>query len=210
LKIRIYNYPKWFTVLYPGSIWGFFRPKRKVLYLTFDDGPSVVATNYILNLLEQHSAKATFFCLGEQVVKEPLLYQKILAMGHGIGNHSMTHPRGLRTDNDTFLKDVENASQYIHSKFFRPPYGSLKFSQHKALKKMGYTTVFWSYVTYDFEKDIPIQKIIRKMKQKVRSGDIIVFHDSGKAFPQLQLLLPETLAYYSKKGFVFEIIPNQK
>ena len=208
--MKIYSYPKWLKVLYPGSIWGFFRPNRKVLYLTFDDGPCLESTDWILNILEKYNAKATFFCLGEQVVKVPELFVKISSAGHAIGNHSMTHPRGWDTSTDSFLKDVLAAEQLIQSKLFRPPYGSLKFSQHKALKKAGFQTVFWSYVTYDFASDIDIPMIITKMKRKVKSGDIIVFHDSAKSFPQLQQLLPEALRFYTEKGYAFEALSSEK
>ncbi|MFK8045665.1 MAG: polysaccharide deacetylase family protein [Crocinitomicaceae bacterium] len=204
--MRIYSYPKWLKVLYPGSIWGFFRPKQKVLYLTFDDGPSLESTNWILNQLEQYNAKATFFCLGNQVKQLPELYSKLIQKGNKIGNHSMSHPRGLRTKTKAFVYDVLEAQKLINSKLFRAPYGSLKFSQHKALKKLGFTTVFWSYVTYDFAIDINIPLIISKMKKKVKSGDIIVFHDSAKALPQLKQILPVALKYYSEKGFSFDVL----
>jgi len=204
--VKIYNYPKWLKILYPDSIWGFLRPKRKVLYLTFDDGPSRASTNWILNLLEENNAKATFFCLGGQVKKFPKLAEELLVKGHAIGNHSMSHPRGWKTETQKYLENVLEAEKLIQSKLFRPPYGSLKFSQHKALKKAGFKTVFWSYVTYDFAKDVHIEEVLRKMKKSVKSGGIIVFHDSAKAFPQLKHFLPEVLRYYSKKGYVFEVL----
>ncbi|MFK8039322.1 MAG: polysaccharide deacetylase family protein [Crocinitomicaceae bacterium] len=208
--MKVYSYPKWLKILYPGSIWGFFRPKRKVLYLTFDDGPSDEATNWILDQLADFSAKATFFCLGNQVKQFPNLYAKIIEQGHKVGNHSMSHPRGLRTSTETFVNDVLKAEKLIDSKLFRAPYGSLKFSQHKALKKAGFTTVFWSYVTYDFAIDIDIPMILTKMKRKVKSGDIIVFHDSAKSLPQLKQILPVALEYYAKKGFTFEVLDLSK
>lgn len=204
--MKIYNYPKWLTVLYPGSIWGFFRPKRKVLYLTFDDGPSTAATKWILELLENYNAEATFFCLGNQAEKHPDLLAEILLKGHSIGNHSMTHPRGWKTNTKQYLEDVLIAEKHIDSKMFRPPYGSLKLSQHKAVKRAGFKTIFWSYVTYDFATDVLIDKVLKKMKRLVKSGDIIVFHDSAKALPQLQDILPEALRYYKEKGYSFEAL----
>jgi len=177
-----------------------------VLYLTFDDGPSAEATEWILAELEKYNAKATFFCLGNQVKLFPNLYAKLIEHGNAIGNHSMSHPRGWRTKTSAFVKDVLAAEKLIDSKLFRAPYGSLKLSQHRALKKKGFTTVFWSYVTYDFAIDIDIPMIIAKMKKKVKSGDIIVFHDSAKALPQLKQILPEALAYYSEGGYSFEVL----
>ncbi len=181
-------------------------PNRKVLYLTFDDGPSKVSTNWILNVLEDYNAKATFFCLGNQVKKQPDLAEELLKRGHMIGNHSMSHPKGWKMGTKEYVEDVLKAEKLIQSKLFRPPYGSLKFSQHKAIKKLGFKTIFWSYVTYDFARDVNINKVLAKLKKTIKSGDIIVFHDSAKALPQLKYFLPEVLDYYSKKGFAFESI----
>lgn len=206
--MKIYNYPKWLQVLYPGSIWGFFRPKKSVLYLTFDDGPSIVATTWILDILDKYEAKASFFCLGESVVAYPELFKEIQNRGHTIGNHSMDHPEGLKTKTKDFLNNVLEAEQYIPSKLFRPPYGSLKFSQHRALKKNGFKTIFWSFITYDYQPGINTKKVILKMKRMVKSGDIIVFHDSLKSNPQMRILLPQLLDYYHNKGFTFEKLPD--
>ena len=164
--MKIYHYPKWLKVLYPGSVWGFSDLEQKVLYLTFDDGPSDTSTNWVLNELDRNDATATFFCLGNEVIKYPKLFEKIIAKGHSIGNHSMTHVEGLKSSTNAYINDVLEAKKCIDSNLFRPPYGSLKFTQHKKLKKNGFQTVFWSFVTYDYAEDISVDEVFYKMKKK--------------------------------------------
>ena len=204
--MKVFNYPRWLKIFYPDSVWGFSHPERAVLYLTFDDGPDQDSTSWVLDMLDDYSAKGTFFCLGNQIKKFPDLTNEILSKGHTIGNHSMSHLKGRKTDRETYLKDILNADETIQSKLFRPPYGSLKLSQYKMIRKQGFKTIFWSYLTYDFDENMSVDKTFEKMKKSIKSGDIVVFHDSSRAMPQLKKLLPQVLDYYSQKGYQFEAI----
>ena len=143
--MKIYKYPKWLRRFYPGSIWGIFHTDN-TLYLTFDDGPSIHNTSWILQVLKQYNAKATFFCLGKNSVEYPHLMNDMIAAGHLIGNHGMQHLNGLKTNTSTYVNDVETAAKHTSSKLFRPPYGKLKIKQFNQLKKAGYKTVFWSFL----------------------------------------------------------------
>lgn len=208
MAIRIFYYPKWLKGLYPESIWGFSLPKKspKTIYITFDDGPSSEATKWILETLKSYQVKATFFCIGNNVVKQPDLYNKIIQDGHKVGNHTMNHLNGFKTENETYINDVESAKEHIDSNLFRPPYGKLKRNQAKRLKGNGFKIVFWSILTYDFDSEIPVEKAIQKIKSKVRTGQILVFHDSKKAFEQVILMLPEILEFLKEEGYTFKTI----
>ncbi len=207
--MRLYTFPKWLRLFFPGAIWEFSHHKKKTIYLTFDDGPNPDITHYILGLLDDFEAKATFFCLGEQIVKHPQLYSQIKDRGHTVGNHSMTHPNGWWTGNKKYLGDVQAASEVINSKLFRPPYGKVTIPQFKALKKMGYQLIFWSVVSYDFDPALRKKDLIKKMKKLTHKGAIFVFHDNPKALPVLKNELPKLMQFWKDEGYIFECIPQK-
>jgi peptidoglycan/xylan/chitin deacetylase (PgdA/CDA1 family) len=211
LKIRTYKFPKWLKGFYPKAIWDFsvkagdVSPKKSI-YLTFDDGPNPKTTPWLLELLDKHKAKATFFCLGKNVRDHADLFQEIIAKGHAVANHSMHHLNGWQTKKEEYVNDVMEAQQYIPSNLFRPPYGRMKKGQHRAIKALGLTTVFWSHITYDFDAKLSSENRTKRTKKAVKNGAILVFHDSEKAFPQLQKELPKLLDYAQKEGFHFSKI----
>ncbi|MEO7530156.1 MAG: polysaccharide deacetylase family protein, partial [Sediminibacterium sp.] len=124
--------PWWLRMLYPSLTW---RKKElgKTIYVTFDDGPHESATPFVLDLLKQYNAKASFFCIGKNVAEHPAIYQRIISEGHSVGNHTYNHTNGWKVKDETYLKDIEDASTLIHSNLFRPPYGRIKRSQIKKL-----------------------------------------------------------------------------
>ena len=181
--IRFYKFPKWQQWFYPKAIFDFYDKKisnQKVIYLTFDDGPIPGVTEKILDILETYNAKATFFCIGENVKKKPKLYQTIIDKGHAVGNHSMNHINGFKTSKKKYIEDVLKAKKFINSNLFRPPYGKYTPKQHKALKKLGFQTVFWSYLTYDFDSSLKSEKRIINTISNCKNGSILVFHDNLK------------------------------
>ncbi|HIP36236.1 MAG TPA: polysaccharide deacetylase family protein [Crocinitomix sp.] len=200
--MRLYKFPKWLKRFYPNAIWDFFlnHPQNNI-FLTFDDGPTPKITEWILNLLEEHNAKATFFCVGNNVKKYPKIYQKIILNGHAVGNHSMTHINGLKTSNTNYINNVQQANFNIQSNLFRPPYGKIKPKQYKTLTNLGYQTVFWSFIAYDFDSTLSSKRRLKNIKQNIKPGAILVFHDSKKAFPQLKNELPLILNYISSKNY---------
>lgn len=204
--MRIFKIPKWTRILYPGAVWDFFWRKEKIIYLTFDDGPCQESTEWILNTLEQFNAEATFFCLGENVKNHPSLFQKILQKNHAFGNHGMLHLDGYKTDVSMYLRNVEAATVIIPSPLFRPPYGRIKKSQFDLLKSKGFEIIFWSFLTYDFDTNFDSEKRIKKILANTKPGSILVFHDSVKAYPQLQNELPLLLDIWQKEGYQFKKI----
>lgn len=178
----------------------------KVLYLTFDDGPTAGVTEEVLNVLAHYGAKATFFCLGRQVVQHPGLYVRILAEGHRVGNHSFNHPDGWRTGTENYLQDVALAEQSITTDIFRPPYGRLKPAQYAALKS-HFRVVLWDVMPGDFDPSKTPDDCYQILTNHVSYGSIIVLHDSQKAHPRLKEILPRFLEEYSAKGYVFKALP---
>ncbi len=198
-----YTIPRVLISLFPSCTWK-VKTWDKVIYLTFDDGPHPEITPWVLNELQKYAAKATFFCVGENVQKFPEVYKKVIASENAIGNHTMHHVKGWHLSDYQYLEDVREASGLIQSKLFRPPYGRIKFSQLKKLRG-DYKIIMWSKLSRDYDANLNIEESLTAMKQ-VNSGDILVFHDSEKAFPQLKQLLPELLDHYSKLGFRMEAL----
>src|ERR1700733_14921681 len=116
--------------VFPSLTWNKSRHAR-CLYLTFDDGPIPIVTPFVLNILKQYNAKATFFCIGDNVRKHPEVFEQVKSEGHAIGNHTFNHLNGWHTEDKTYLYNFLQADELIGSKLFRPPYGRIKRSQVK-------------------------------------------------------------------------------
>ncbi len=207
--MRFYQFPKWLKRFYPNAIWDFFLDDSQPnIYLTFDDGPTPMVTEWVLDILAQYNAKATFFCVGNNVKKYPKLFNRYIDEGHSVGNHTMNHISGISTNTKVYINEVIEASQYIHSNLFRPPYGKCTPKQYKQLFSLGYQTIFWSHLYYDFDSNLTSNERLYQLKANVKPGSIIVFHDSQKAFPQLKKELPLVLEFYQSKGYDFKPIVN--
>lgn len=199
--------PYWARLVFPGLIWE-MPAGNKRLYLTFDDGPHPDITPYVLTQLKKHQAKASFFCVGENVYKHPEIYSQILNDGHVTGNHSYNHLNGWKTDNKVYLDNVEKAQQLIQGKLFRPPYGKFTRHQQKAIASppLGLKNIMWTVLSGDFDKNISKEKCLSNIVKQAKDGSIIVFHDSEKAWRNLEYALPKVLQFYAEKGFSFEAI----
>ena len=180
------------------------------VYLTFDDGPHPTITPWVLDQLKQFNAKATFFCIGNNVEKYPDVYQKVLDEKHAIGNHTYHHLNGWKTDDNKYINDVSAAAQLIQSNLFRPPYGRIKNSQAKkisdVLKTNDAQIIMWDVLSADFDLSFTKEQCLNNVLQNVSPGSIIVFHDSEKAFRNLEYVLPETLKSLNAAGYSFKKI----
>jgi peptidoglycan-N-acetylglucosamine deacetylase len=195
--------PWWLQQLYKGCTWQ-LPGKQKVLYLTFDDGPHPVATNFVLDELKKYGAKATFFCIGKNVCENRKIYERIIGEGHQTGNHTHNHLNGWATKNDTYVQNIAAAAVHIQSPLFRPPYGRIKRAQVKLLQR--YKIIMWTVLSGDFDKKITKEKCADNVLKNAESGAVIVFHDSEKAFEKMSYSLPIVLEYFSKKGYHFDVI----
>jgi peptidoglycan-N-acetylglucosamine deacetylase len=200
--------PFWLKMLYPTCLWN-YKPERnqKKIYLSFDDGPHDAATPFVLDELKKYNARATFFCIGKNVQAEFSLYKKILTEGHRVGNHTQNHLNGWKTDNRTYLANIEKARELIDSDLFRPPYGrATAFQIRNLIDKLHYKVVMWDVLAGDFDPKVNGKQAAERVIQNSKPGSIIVFHDSAKALQVLQVALHIVLAYFSGEGFSFETI----
>lgn len=205
--------------IFSNYIWDLPNVENKI-YLTFDDGPTPEVTTWVLEQLKKHHAKATFFCIGKNIKNNTAIFSKIIDEGHAIGNHTYNHLKGWKTSKENYINNVAlcnteilNVSPLLNSEIhnlksplFRPPYGKIKKSQSKKLLEMGYKIIMWDVLSADFDQTITPEQCLENVLQKVQSGSIIVFHDSAKAFKNLEYALPRSLEILKQRGFIFEAI----
>lgn len=196
--------------LYPTFTWE--KPAtEKIIYLTFDDGPHPVATPFVLDQLRQYDAKATFFCIGKNVVEHPGIYRRILDEGHRVGNHTFKHLNGWKTGNQQYFEDIYAASKFIDSNLFRPPYGRITRFQAKLLQQQKegrppFSIIMWSVLSGDFDVQLTPEACLKNVVLSIKPGSIVVFHDSAKAWERLEYALPRVLQHCSKSGYRFASI----
>ncbi len=196
--------PSFVKRLIPLALWG-IRSEDKKIFLTFDDGPIPEVTPWVLDQLDQFDAKATFFCVGENIHKHPEVFNEVVNRGHSVGSHTYNHLNGWETDNLQYLLNVKKAAQLSHSILFRPPYGKLKPKQAQFLHK-HYQIVMWDVLSGDFDQNITNEQVYKNVITNAVDGSIIVFHDSLKAKERMEYALPRVLEYYSERGFSFAAI----
>ncbi len=199
--------PRLIQNLFPNFIWK-IPTKEKVIYLTFDDGPTPEFTSWILEQLAQYEAKATFFLIGENVEKFPKIFQQILAEGHSVGNHTYNHANGWATENIPFFHNVRHCARLVKSSLFRPPYGKLNPKQTQFLQR-HYRIIMWDVLSGDFDKNISEEQCLSNVTKNASKGSIIVFHDNLKAQAKLTYVLPKVLAHFSALGYRFEQLDDQ-
>lgn len=199
--------PSFLKKLYPSLIWD-IPAKVNTIYLTFDDGPIPEVTPYVLEVLRKYNAKASFFCIGDNVRKYPELFEQIKAEGHAIGNHTYNHLNGWKTANDVYFENIERCASLTGIHLFRPPYGRILPSQIRLFKKKypEGKIIMWDILSGDFDLNIDADKCFKNATQATEPGSIIVFHDSIKAWPRLKDALPRAMEFWSEKGYIFETI----
>jgi len=202
--MKLYKTPRFLRLIFKRRTWGFSLDKNAI-YLTFDDGPHPDITPWILDFLKEKKLVATFFCVGENVVRYPEIYQRIIDEGHAVGNHTMKHLNALKVKPKDYLQSIEEAQKVIQSKLFRPPYGRLSPTLAKKIRHK-YTIVMWSWLSYDFDQSIAIEKILEKAKKQIKGGDILVLHDNPKITEKQKILLPALIELLSEKKFAYKIL----
>ncbi|MBW4888178.1 polysaccharide deacetylase family protein [Mucilaginibacter sp. HMF5004] len=193
--------------LYPNLIWNLDRAQNSI-YLTFDDGPIPIVTPFVLKTLKQYNAKATFFCIGDNIQKHPDIFEQVTADGHAIGNHTFNHLRGWNTDTQLYADNFKQCDDLVHSRLFRPPYGRIKRNQISAIKELkdNVNIIMWDVLSGDFDIKLKPEVCLKDVLTSTEPGSIIVFHDSLKAFPRLEYVLPRALKYWAKKGYQFKAL----
>ncbi len=197
--------PVWLQKLFPKMVWK-IKTNEKKIYLSFDDGPHPEHTIFVLDELKKYNAKATFFCIGNNVRLFSDVYKRIIDEGHSVGNHTYQHLNGKKTKDAVYIKDVVDAAKYIDSTLFRPPYGQIKKFQSKLLRKIAkpYKIIMWTVLSGDFDVKITKEKCLENVLFKTTNGSIVVFHDSEKAATKMKYSLPKLLKIFTEKGFSFD------
>lgn len=190
--------------IYPKAIWK-IKTDEKVIYLTFDDGPVPHLTEWVLDELKKYNAKATFFCVGANAIKNKSIFDRLKEEGHTTANHTMFHSKGFKHTVKDYLDEVESCKQLHNNMYFRPPYGQLKRSQYKALKEKGYKIVFWDVISYDYEK-ITGEHCLKNVINNTKKGSIVLFHDNVKAENNLRYTLPLFLKHFANLQFTFKAL----
>ncbi len=201
------TFPSVFQKVFPSLLYHKSDNSKKI-FLTFDDGPTEIITDWVLQELEKYQAKATFFCIGQKIKRNPDIFQRVIDGGHQIGNHTYQHIKGWKSDIKNYVASAMDTEKMItkyrrSSKLFRPPYGKIKMRQIKSLQENGLKIVMWTSVSGDFSRNLNTDKVINKLSRNTKSGDILVFHDSTKAAENLKAILPDLLKKLSEKGFEF-------
>jgi len=197
--------------LYPGLTWR-LAPERKDLFLTFDDGPIPGPTDFVLDQLSRVNAKATFFCIGDNIRKHPEIFQRVLREGHAVGNHTYNHLSGWKTSVLAYSANVLQCTEEMEKcgptkvELFRPPYGRITRRQISRLKE-DYRIIMWDVLTNDYAQNLQQADCLRGSIAATRPGSIVVFHDSLKAEKNIMYVLPRFLDHFASKGFSFKALP---
>ncbi len=199
IPAKIPRIVKW---VYPEAVFNIGNQNNAV-FLTFDDGPTPEITPWVLAELAKVNAKATFFLIGNNAVNNPAIVDEIQVAGHAIGNHTFNHEKGWITEDETYVQSVAKTDAILGSQLFRPPYGRIKKSQIKQLKKR-YKIILWDVLSGDYDNDFSPEECAANVLANVQSGSIIVFHDSVKAWPNLKIALPLVLKQLVERGFVMQ------
>jgi peptidoglycan/xylan/chitin deacetylase (PgdA/CDA1 family) len=178
-----------FQCYWPTSqVWGRtfvgLAPGSPALALTYDDGPNDPWTPRLLELLERHSVKATFFVLGRFVVQKPEIARAIVHAGHEVGIHTWDHPNLIFATPSATRSQIERTQSIIfdttgyHCTLMRPPFGARTPLTVRAIRSLGLTPVMWNVTCYDW-KSISAKKIVAHAERQMRGGDVILLHDGG-------------------------------
>ena len=206
--MRIIKPNGFLRMFYPSLLWEMPKTAQKTLYLTFDDGPHPLITPLVLEILKRYHAKATFFCIGNNVKKYPKTFELIKKAGHAVGCHTFNHEDGFKTKTTDYVQSVLAANELIHSNLFRPPHGKIKRSELKKLKTSNskLQTVAWTVIAYDWDHALSHEDVYKNVINNADDGAIVAFHDSVKAYNNMIFALPKVLDYYHQKGYSFKAL----
>ncbi|MBK0382396.1 polysaccharide deacetylase family protein [Pedobacter sp. SD-b] len=218
--------------IYPKSlIWNKSRV-NKTIFLTFDDGPIPIVTPWVLKTLKNFNAKATFFCIGDNITKHPEIFELLKADEHAVGNHTFNHLKGWNTNDEVYLENFKKCQELTQTNLFRPPYGRIKFSQIRKIRceildkryennlknqddlqssqysilNNQYSIIMWDVLSGDFDIHLSPEKCLKNVIKHTENGSIVVFHDSLKAWDRLEYVLPKALEIWQKEGYKFECL----
>lgn len=209
--------PLLYRLLFPGAVWRINTHPAKAVYLTFDDGPIPEVTPWVLDLLDRHGAKATFFMVGQNAERHPRLVDEVLSRGHAIGNHTMHHMQGAKSTLAEYRADIAAAEPWLGGacdkptvarRLFRPPHGLMRLGQNLKVRADGYSIIMHDVVARDYDAGQSPERVVSNVLRNVRPGSVVVLHDSLKAWPRLRLALPIILQKLTEEGYTLLSIIN--
>jgi peptidoglycan/xylan/chitin deacetylase (PgdA/CDA1 family) len=196
---------KYYRFVYKKAIWQ-IPGDKKIVYLTFDDGPHPIATPFVLELLKKYNLKASFFCIGKNIIQHHELFKQIISEGHVVGNHTYSHLNGLKVTNDHYFRDYEECQKLHPFSYFRPPYGRMSLSQMRYLSSKT-KVVMWSILTKDYDQNINKDYALKTIQNNIKPGSIIVYHDSEKAYNNLRHSLERSINFLLDNKYEFKTLP---
>ena len=192
--------------IWPGTMWSV--QGSDAVHLTFDDGPDPTVTPWVLDILAQHGAKATFFVVGDQAARHPDILEAVKAAGHAVGGHTMRHERGWRTPTAQYVQSALDSIDGLLP-LFRPPYGKMTPAQARRIGAHA-DLVMWDVLSGDYALDVRHARGVAlaqaRLQRSTKSGSVVVFHDSAKHASGLKALLPDYLTWLSRKGIPMRAI----
>jgi peptidoglycan-N-acetylglucosamine deacetylase len=206
------DYP--LQVKYPNTMIYKAHTNKKVIALSFDDGPDNRFTPLILDVLKKYDVNATFFLLGTRVHSYPDITQRIYSEGHAIGNHTYWHPILTNTGVQNMISEIEKNEKEImsiigiKSDLFRAPYGALDQHLVEQLEKMGYRGVGWSVDSEDW-RSLTSEEVKQNVLNAIHPGAIVLMHSAGHWTQDLTgtvNALNELIPYLKKEGYIFVTI----
>lgn len=186
---------------------------ERVLYLTFDDGPTPKGTPFLLDLLDRYEAKATCFLIGRHAERYPDLVRALDQAGHTIGNHTFTHPDAWRTRSDLVRDDLERCTTLLESMqgrsicWMRPPYGRFTRAMRRWCGEQGQRMVLWDTLPADYLPSARMETILHRSTRWIRPGSVIVLHDNPKFHPVTLPAVERMLERLSDDGWTFKALP---
>jgi peptidoglycan/xylan/chitin deacetylase (PgdA/CDA1 family) len=179
---------------------------EKVVYLTFDDGPHLTITPWVMAELDKVGAKGTFFMVGDNAAKYPNIVAKLKMANHKVANHTQHHVKGWNMNAADYLLEILACEEAIGKQgLFRPPFGRINFKAIPQIQE-NMEVIMWDILTKDYLKTLNISRAQKRIRKATRPGSIIVFHDSEKAEKNLKVLLPKYLEFLKEEGYKMETL----
>ena len=197
--MTLYQPPKILKLLSPATYQ--IPTTEREIYLTFDDGPCAETTHIILEILRKHNTKATFFCVGDNIINHPELFAQIKTEGHQVANHTMHHSKGFYTNTNDYINEIDECAALVGNNLFRPPHGLITPRQNAMLRNKGYKIIQWDVITYDWDTKHTTNDILNIIKQYTRPGSIIAMHDSIKAAPRTLQILDNIISWLKSQNY---------
>jgi peptidoglycan/xylan/chitin deacetylase (PgdA/CDA1 family) len=197
--MTLYQPPKILKLLSPATYQ--IPTTEREIYLTFDDGPCAETTHIILEILRKHDTKATFFCVGDNIINHPELFAQIKTEGHQVANHTMHHSKGFYTNTNDYINEIDECAALVGNNLFRPPHGLITPRQNAMLRNKGYKIIQWDVITYDWDTKHTANDILNIIKQYTRPGSIIAMHDSIKAAPRTLQILNNIITWLKSQNY---------